>query len=157
MNIAYRHIPLAPDELVGRVDEEGSVYVIKPDQDERFTGRVELITGEIFESHLGPEKPVGRVELDTGRIFHSHLAPDEWVGKVDQDGKCYLQQPPARDEYLGKVTEMLSLAHGGAAFLLLIYPRFVEDQQRKEAQERENAEKQATEGKNAGAENLKPA
>ena len=138
MNKAYRHKPIAPDEYLGRVDQAGKTYETRLGPD-LYVGRVDLNTGKIYESRLGPDKLIGRVDSHNGKVYHSRLGPDEYLGRVDPDGKCYLHKRLARDEYMGKVTEMLSLTHGAAAFLLLILPALEEDKQVKEEKAAEEA------------------
>jgi hypothetical protein len=122
MNKVYRHKPLARDEFIGRVDENGKVYQrgFRPG---RMVGHVDLDSGKVYEKRLGPNKKLGRVDLKSGEVFLSKLGPDEYIGKVRQDGKCYYHKSLAKDDYVGKITEMTSLAHGGAGYLLLILPK----------------------------------
>lgn len=123
MNKVYRHVPMAADEYLGHVSEDGKVYQARLGPD-KCIGRVELDTGKIFESRLGPDKHVGRVELDSGKVYLGKLGPDEYIGRVDSDGRIYLHNRLAADTYIGKVVDMLSLAHGGAAMLLLVAPAY---------------------------------
>jgi hypothetical protein len=125
MSKVYRHIPLAPDEYLGRVEEDGKVYETRPGFD-HCVGRFDLSDGKIYETRLGPDKYLGRVDLSTGQVYLARLGPDEYIGKVRKNGHCYRQVALARDIYLGKVKDMLSFGHGGAAFLLLIYPKVEE-------------------------------
>jgi len=127
MTKVYRHKPVAPDELVGRVTPEGRVFETRLGPDKQV-GRVETDTGRIFETRLGPDKHLGRVALDTGKVYRERFGPDEYVGRVDPDGKLYRHKPLALDEYLGRMAEMPSYAHGGAALLLLLLPLWEEDQ-----------------------------
>lgn len=125
MSKVYRHRPAAPDELVGRVEVDGSVYETRLGPDKRV-GRVEIDTGKIFETRLGPDKIAGRVALDNGKVYRARFGPDEYVGRVDGDGKLHRHKSLAPDEYLGRLTEMPSFAHGGAALLLLVLPLWEE-------------------------------
>ncbi len=117
----YLHKPSAPDELLGRVEEDGKVYETRfgPDQ---YIGRVDISNGKIYASRPGPDKHIGDVELETGRVFTVRFGPDDYVGRVQADGDLYLHKPVAPDQYIGRVAEMPSHAHGGAAFLLLVLP-----------------------------------
>jgi hypothetical protein len=125
MNV-YRQKPMAPDELLGRVDPDGKVYESRFGPD-KYVGRVEVDTGKIYEARLGPDKYLGSVALDSGKVYrHKPMAADEYLGRVDADGKFHRHKPLAPDEYLGKMTPMASYAHGGAAFLLLVLPAFEE-------------------------------
>jgi hypothetical protein len=138
MSKVYRHITLAPDEYLGRVEDDGKVYESKFGPD-RYIGRVDTETGLIYESRLGPDKLIGRVNQEDGKVYHSRMGPDEYLGKVDANGKCYWHKMMAPDIYMGKIKEMISFAHGGAAFLLLIMPAIEEvkeDKEVKNAQEK---------------------
>jgi len=131
MNKAYRHVSLARDEYLGRVDEHGTVFEERFGPDRRI-GRVDPGDGTVFEARLGPDRVIGRVELNTGKVFLAKFGPDEYVGKVYKDGRCFYHRQVARDLYLGRVKEMVSFAHGGAAFLLLIFPAYEEKVDEKE-------------------------
>jgi hypothetical protein len=137
MNKVYRHKPFAPDEYLGRVDEDGKVYETRPGLD-HYVGRVDLSDGKIYETRLGPDKYIGRVEIASGKVFLARMGPDEYIGKVHKNGHCYGQIPMARDTYLGKVKEMLSFSYAGAAFVLLLYPKV---EAIKEAEQKEQEEK----------------
>jgi len=126
MSKVYKHKPLARDDLLGHVEPDGKVYESRFGPD-KYVGRVEIDTGKIYEARFGPDQYIGRAELDSGKIFRSKFGPDEYLGRVDEDGKLFRHKPLAPDEYLGKIVEMPGLAHGGAAFLLLVLPA-VEEQ-----------------------------
>jgi hypothetical protein len=120
----YQQKPLAPDELMGRVDPDGKVYETRLGPD-KYIGRVDVDSGKIYEALVGPDHYLGRVDLGSGKVFlHKPMALDEYVGRVDDDGKFFHHRPLAKDDYIGKITEMASYAHGGAAFLLLVWPDF---------------------------------
>lgn len=131
MNEVYRHHALASDEYLGRVAADGRVYQHRPGPD-LYVGRVELETGKIFESHLGPDRQIGTVDLENGSVRLGRLGPDEYLGKVRSDGRLYLHRAIAPDDYLGRVEQMSSLAHGGAAFLLLALPAHTEERAARE-------------------------
>jgi hypothetical protein len=131
MNKVYRQKPLAPDEYLGHVRADGKVYESRLGAD-KYIGRVELESGKIFEARLGPDKHIGHVDVESGKVYLEHFGPDEYLGRVRKDGKLYHHKFLASDEYMGKVTDMLSLAHGGAAFLLLVRPAFDEQAERVE-------------------------
>ena len=130
MNV-YRQKPMAPDELLGRVDPDGKVYESRFGPD-KYVGRVEVDTGKIYEARLGPDKYLGSVALDSGKVYrHKPMAADEYLGRVDADGKFHRHKPLAPDEYLGQITPMAAYAYGGAAFLLLVLPAFEESVEEK--------------------------
>ncbi len=127
MNNVYRQKPLAPDELLGHVEYDGKVYESRFGPD-KYIGRVEMDTGKIFEARLGPDNYIGRVQLDTGKVFrHKPMALDEYLGRVDANGKFFRHKPLAPDEYIGKIADTTSYAHGGAGFLLLVWPLIEEE------------------------------
>lgn len=149
MNKVYRHHAFARDEYLGRIAEDGRVYDSRVGPD-RYIGRVELENGKIYESRLGPDQLIGRVEAKSGKVYLEKLGPDEYLGRVIEDGKLYRHKPVAPDEYLGKVTEMVSVVHGGAAFLLLVVPAYEQEKGEKEAFEPSGNEAE-TGGAPAGA------
>jgi hypothetical protein len=127
MNKVYKHKSLAPDEYLGWVDETGRVYESRFGPD-KLIGRVNIADGKIFESRLGPDRQIGQVDLKNGKVYLSKLGPDEYLGAVHGDGKLYAHVSLGGDDYLGKVADMVSYAHGGAAFLLLIQPAYDEEE-----------------------------
>ena len=122
MTKAYRHKPLAPDEYLGWVNENGSVFDAQSGTD-LLIGHVDLNDGKIYKTRLRPDKYYGRVDLENGKVFLARLNADEYIGKVHKNGRCYQESGSGRGHYLGKVKEMASFGHGGAAFILLIFPR----------------------------------
>ena len=120
MSNIFRHKPLAPDELVGRVDPaNGRVYETRFGPD-KLVGRVDLDSGKVYHARLGPDEYLGRVDLTDGKTYRSRLGPDEYVGRVHDDGKLYRHVALGPDDYLGKVTDMRTVAEGGAALLLFL-------------------------------------
>jgi hypothetical protein len=117
----FLHKPMAPDELLGRVEPDGRVYESRLGPD-KYVGRVDVDNGKVYEARLGPDKYVGRVELDSGKVYHHRPGPDEYLGRVDGDGQFYRHKAIAPDPYIGKIAAMPGYAHGGAAFLLLVLP-----------------------------------
>jgi hypothetical protein len=131
MSKVFRHISMASDEYLGRVEPDGNVYESRFGPD-RYVGRVELDTGRIYESRLGPDRYVGRADLENGKVYHARMGPDEYLGKVHKNGRCYLHKPITKDLYMGRILDMLSFAHGGGAFMLLILPIIEEVQEETE-------------------------
>ncbi len=146
MNKVYKHKPMASDEYLGQVDIEGKVYESRFGPD-HYIGRVDLYEGKIYESRFGPDSYIGRVDVRSGEVYLSKPGLDEYVGKVMKDGKLYFHKRLAPDQYLGKVTEMVSVHHGAAAFLLLILPEFKEDLKATEAETAQKASKEKSGGK----------
>jgi hypothetical protein len=145
MNKVYRHIRLALDEYLGRVDQDGKVYERRLGPD-KYAGRVELKNGKIYESRFGPDKYIGRVDPTNGKVYRARIGPDRYLGRVRKNGQCYLHIRLKRDEYMGKIKGMSSLVHGGAGFLLLLLPLI------EEIKEEEIAAQEAEELDNSGME-----
>jgi hypothetical protein len=139
MNKVYRHKALASDQYLGRVGEDGNVFESRLGPD-KMAGRVDLSTGKVYESRFGPDKFVGRVDPKNGKVYLPRLGPDEYLGKIDPDGRCFFHKRLARDEYIGKVTDMVSFAHAGGGFLLLLLPlmeRIAEEVEESQRQKKE--------------------
>jgi hypothetical protein len=130
INAVYLQKPGAPDLLIGRVDGDGKVYAVDAQlmgkEPDKYMGRVNLENGKIYDASLVPEKYIGRVDLRNGKVYQSKFGPDEYLGQVDDRGRMFYHLPLKRDPYLGKVEKMTALAHGGAAYLLLIMPKLDE-------------------------------
>jgi len=135
-NKVYWHRSLASDELLGRVDQEGKVYETRFGPD-KYVGRVDFMNGRIYEARIGPDNYIGRVDLQDGKIYLAVLGPDEYQGRIETDGRIFYHRPLAHDPYIGKVVEMGSIAHGGAAFLLLVLPKLQEEAEEQAREENE--------------------
>ena len=121
MSKVYLAISVAPDRLLGRIDDNGKIYRSQVGPDDEM-GHVDLSTGEIYEQHFGPDKKVGHVALSSGKVYATRLGPDAYVGEVSADGRMHRHQTLATDEYIGKVDQFLSYAHSAGAMLLLVLP-----------------------------------
>jgi hypothetical protein len=143
-NKVFFHKPIAPDDNLGRVDNDGKVYETRFGPD-RYTGRVDIADGKVYEARVGFDHYLGRVELDTGKVYLSKTGPDEYIGRVESNGKLFRHRSLLPDEYVGKIVQMASYAHGGAAFLLLVKP--VLDEEDKEVEkERPETQKPGVQG-----------
>ena len=117
-----------PDELLGRVGSNGRVHrtCLGPDDE---IGRVNLETGKVYAQRLGPDEYIGRVDLNNGKVYrHVAAGPDEYLGRVHEDGRMHYDVASRVDEYIGRIAGDASLAQAGAAFLLLVWPAFAENQ-----------------------------
>jgi hypothetical protein len=126
MKVYLRKAGIAHDKLLGRVEDNGRVYrtYLGPDDE---IGHVHLDSGKVYAQRLGNDDYVGRVDLDNGRIWRDVTAgPDEYLGRVHQDGRMDYHVAGRADEYIGRMEDVASLAQAGAAFLLLVWPAYVE-------------------------------
>jgi len=117
----YLHVPGAPDRLLGRVDEDGTIYRSQAGPDDEI-GHVDLGTGHVYEQHFGPDKKVGHGDLSSGKVYLTRLGPDEHVGQVKADGTMRHHAARAVDDYVARVDQFLSYAHSAGAMLLLVLP-----------------------------------
>jgi hypothetical protein len=121
------------DQLLGRVEENGRVYRTQVGPDDEI-GHVHVESGRVHAQRLGIDEYVGRVDLDDGRVWlHVTAGADEYLGRVHENGRMDRHLPGQLDEYVGRIASEASLAHAGAAFLLLVRPAFAEQQQEEES------------------------
>jgi hypothetical protein len=117
-----------PDDLLGRVEADGHVHRTHLGPDDEV-GRVNLETGKVYAQRLGPDEYIGRVDPDDGRVYrHVAAGPDEYLGRVHEDGRMHYHVAGGVDDYIGRIAGDFSLAQAGAAFLLLVWPAFAENQ-----------------------------
>ena len=133
MNKVYFQKPWTPDEYLGYVGVDGRVFVARlgPDQ---YVGRVSLEDGKVFFHRAGPDELLGKIALDTGKIYrYRFLDFDEYLGRVDKEGRLFAHVALAPDDQIGKMVGMMSFAHAGGAFLLLVWPHWENLQAEKRA------------------------
>jgi hypothetical protein len=122
MSKVFLHRRGFPDKLLGRVNEEGRITRSEAGPDEEI-GYVDLGTGKVYLSLVRPGTYAGRVQLETGKVFrHVPHGPDEYLGEVHENGKMFRHVSAWPDKYVGNMPDFISLAHSGAAFLLLVLP-----------------------------------
>ncbi len=122
MSKVYLHRSGMPDKLLGRVEDDGRVFRSEIGPDDEI-GYVDLASGKIYLSMTQPDTYAGRVQLETGKVFHHRPnALDEYLGEVHKNGKMYRHVPNWPDKYIGHMQDFVSIAHAGAAFLLLVLP-----------------------------------
>ena len=122
----YQANPMAFDEHLGHVNEDGKVYRRRVGLDEHL-GNVDLSSGKVYAERFGPNKVVGRVDLKSGKVYTSRLGPDEYVGNVGENGRMHRHVPMGADEYIGKIEPFVSYAHAAGAMLLLVLPTLEEE------------------------------
>lgn len=123
----YLQRALAPDKHLGEVKENGDVFREDVGLNDRI-GNVDINSGRIYRRrNLAPDQLVGHVDVDNGKI---HLevpgSPDKYIGRVRTNGELNLHMAGQPDVKIGSVKDMVSLAQGGGAFLLLVLPAFEE-------------------------------
>lgn len=110
----YRDIPMGPDKLIGRIDEDGKVYEIGQDS-ERPIGWIDYDEGEVYDIE---DDLMGWIEEDGTIIGYYDDDEEEDIGYVTEDGEIYGYGDGDNDIYLGKVVEMEDSTQGAAAMLL---------------------------------------
>lgn len=123
MSNIYLAVKLAPDKLLGRIDDKGIVYQSQIGLDKKI-GHVDLATGHVYEDRFGPDKPIGHVGLGDGKVYAERGLIDSYVGRVNANGKMYHHKFLAKDDYIGGVDPFVSFAHSAAAMLLVVLPAF---------------------------------
>jgi hypothetical protein len=109
----YRDVPLLPDKLIGRIDEQGKVYDVESGQDE-YIGYVDYEEGDVYDED---EDLMGYI-TDEGNIIGIYEEDDEEdIGYVTEEGEIYGYSEEG-DLYLGKVVGMQDSVEGAAAMLL---------------------------------------
>jgi hypothetical protein len=122
----YLAVSNAPDTLLGRVEDDGRVYLNQMGPDD-LVGHVDLNSGDIYAQRFGPDKHIGHVDLSSGRVYLTRLGPDVHAGQVSEDGRMYVSQSLAPDAYVGNVDHLRSHAHTAAALVLLVLPALKPD------------------------------
>ena len=125
MHKVYLAIPLAPDELLGHINDAGIVFRSKVGLDDRL-GEANLATGRVYADRFGPDKEVARVDVRNGKVYLSRLGLDEYVGNVDVHGHMHKHVRLGPDKYIGKIVPFVSYAHSAAAMVLLVLPALEE-------------------------------
>jgi hypothetical protein len=116
------------DKLLGRVEDNGRVYHTHLGPDDEI-GHVHLESGKVYAQRLGSDAYVGQVDLDNGKVWQGvTAAPDNYLGRVHEDGRMNYHRAGQPDEYIGRIAGGASLAQAGAAFLLLVWPAYTEEQ-----------------------------
>jgi hypothetical protein len=126
MSNVYLAVSNAPDTLLGRVEDDGRVYLNQMGPDD-LVGHVDLNLGDIYAQRFGPDKKIGHVDLRTGRVYLTRLGPDAHAGQVGEDGRMYVSRSLAPDTYVGNVDHFRSHAHTAAALVLLVFPALKPD------------------------------
>jgi hypothetical protein len=121
----YRANPLALDELLGYVRDDGKVFRTRVGFDDCL-GEVDLATGKVYAERFGPDKEIGHVDMKNGKVYLRRLGPDQYVGSVDGHGHMHRHVKMAKDDYIGQVDRFVSYAHSAGAMLLLVLPSFEE-------------------------------
>jgi hypothetical protein len=106
----YENVGLAPDPLIGHIDDEGKIYYENEGQSE-YIGRIDYQDGKVYDQD---DDYMGWVE-ENGEIYGSYEDGDLCLGYVADDGKLYVYDEDEEEIQVGQVTEMKHKADGAAA------------------------------------------
>lgn len=111
----YVDTPLAPDELIGRIDENGKIYAIDHGEEE-YIGWIDYDEGDVYDHE---DYLLGWAE-DDGTIiaYYEDDDDEEELGYVTEEGALYYYASDEEETYFGKLTDMTDYAEGAAALLL---------------------------------------
>lgn len=121
----YEHVELAPDPLLGHIDENGQIYYDEGGQSE-ILGRIDYEKGQVYDED---DVYMGWIE-ENGEIYGSYEDGDLRLGRVADDGKLYVYDEDEAELYVGQVTEMKQKADGAAAVLFFFdeYEEYYEEE-----------------------------
>jgi hypothetical protein len=108
----YREVPLSPDKLIGRIDDEAKVYDVTAE--EKMIGWIDYEEGDVYDAE---NELLGWVESD-GAIIRYMDEEEEDIGFVTEDGEVYGYDEGGDNLYLGRVKEMRDAVEGAVAMLL---------------------------------------
>lgn len=120
----YRDVPMLPDKLIGRIDNEGKIYDLEDVEKEEYIGWINYEEGEVYDVD---DELMGWLE-DDGAIVGHYEDGDEEIGYVTEEGEVYGYDEDEEEIYLGKVTGMEDATEGAAA-MLLFYDIFDEEEE----------------------------
>ena len=107
----YRDKPLAPDQLIGRIDERGKVFDLTGDE-ENYVGWIDYDEGDIYNAN---DERIGWAE-DDGEILKFHEDQEEEIGFVTEEGELF-EYYEDDEKSFGKLKGLQDFAEGAAALL----------------------------------------
>ncbi len=114
----------APDELIGRIDEEDNIYAITEDEEE-YLGWIDYDEGEIYDDE---DVLIGWAEDDGTIVAYDEESEEEIeIGYITDEGELYYYVSDDEETYLGKLVETSDYADGAAVLLF-----FVEEEEEEE-------------------------
>jgi hypothetical protein len=134
MSKIYRHIPLSPDEVIGRI-EDGKIYD-EEDGENLYIGRIDYTEGAVYDDEDGY---MGWLEGKREVYARYDDGEEAALGYVAEDGKLYLYDEEEDDHlYVGQVIDMTNPVEGAAALLFFFdEAMFIFDDDEEEEEEDE--------------------
>ena len=117
MSIGGTQIGLTPENLIGRIDDEGNVYEVEGDE-EICLGWINFEQGDVFDDE---DVLIGWVE-DDGTVVAVDEEEDQEIeiGFVDDQGALYAYEGEDEKTLIGQLKDMQDLAEGAAALLFFL-------------------------------------
>lgn len=118
----------APDQVIGRIDEEGKLYAALEDGGEEHIGRIDYEEGDVYDTE---DYLIGWAEDDgTVMVYYEEEDEEEEIGYVTEEGELFFYEGEDEEVYFGKLTGMRHYADGAAALLF-----FLEEEEMEEGEE----------------------
>jgi hypothetical protein len=117
MSSKSEKIDLTPENLIGRVDDEGNVYEVEGDE-EICLGWIDFEQGDVFDAE---DVLIGWVEDDGTVVAVDEEADEEIeVGYVNDQGALYAYEGEESEALVGQLQNMQDFAEGAAALLFFL-------------------------------------
>ena len=110
-------IEITPENLIGKIDEQGNVYEVEGEE-ETCLGWINLDDGDVFDNE---DVLIGWVE-DDGTVVAVAEEGDEEIeiGYVKESGELYCYTGEDEEALVGQLKNMHDFTEGAAALLFFI-------------------------------------
>jgi hypothetical protein len=117
MSSGSKKIALTPENLIGRIDDDGNVYEVEGDE-EICLGWINFEHGDVFDAE---DVLIGWVE-DDGKVVAVDEEADEEIeiGYVNDQGELYAYEGEDAEAMVGQLQNMQDFAEGAAALLFFL-------------------------------------
>ena len=110
-------IEMTPENLIGRIDDEGNVYEVEGDE-EICLGWIDFEQGDVFDVE---DILIVWVEDDGTAVAVDEEADEEIeIGYVNDQGALFAYQGDDEETLVGQLQNMQDLAEGAAALLFFL-------------------------------------
>jgi hypothetical protein len=117
MSSGSEKIAMTPENLIGRIDDEGNVYEVEGDE-EICLGWINFEQGDVFDTE---DVLIGWVEDDGTVVAVDEEADEEIeIGYVNDQGELYAYKGEDDEALVGQLQSMQDFAEGAAALLFFL-------------------------------------
>jgi hypothetical protein len=110
-------IEMIPENLIGRIDDEGNVYEVEG-EDEICLGWINFDEGDVFDAE---DVLIGWVEDDGTVVAVDEEADEEIeIGFVNDQGELYAYEGEDEKALVGQLKTMQDFTEGAAALLFFL-------------------------------------